>query len=209
MTANRITLSAKESVTINGGGSYTVWNAGAIKSGTTGPHVAHAVTHGGPGAKSVPVNVAPSHVVVPGPQSLRFAAVGSDDAMKLAGYAGQQYSLINAEGRIAASGTVSSGGTIERYLSENQEQLTLFIGSTTVSFVEAENNNAAPGTMPSVETIDPVIEDEEYLSILHASSYYQATASANQSEEFLTSSQLSAMAGISKGNNKIFGAFYE
>ncbi len=54
MTANRITLTAKESVTINGGGSYTVWSAGAIKSGTTGSHVAHAVTHGGPGAKSVP-----------------------------------------------------------------------------------------------------------------------------------------------------------
>jgi type VI secretion system secreted protein VgrG len=55
MTANRITLTAKESVTINGGGSYTVWNVGAIKSGTTGSHVAHAGDHGHQGAKSVPV----------------------------------------------------------------------------------------------------------------------------------------------------------
>ncbi len=57
MTANKITLTAKESVTINGGGSYTVWNAGAIKSGTTGPHVAHAGDHGYPGAKSVPITM--------------------------------------------------------------------------------------------------------------------------------------------------------
>ncbi len=55
MTANRITLTAKESVTINGGGSYTVWNAVAIRSGTTGPHVAHAGDHGHPGEKSLTV----------------------------------------------------------------------------------------------------------------------------------------------------------
>jgi len=38
MTADRITLSAKEEVVINGGGSYTIWNASGITSGTTGTH---------------------------------------------------------------------------------------------------------------------------------------------------------------------------
>jgi type VI secretion system secreted protein VgrG len=57
MTANKISITAKQSVTINGGGSYTVWNAGAIKSGTTGPHIAHAGDHGHPGATSVPITM--------------------------------------------------------------------------------------------------------------------------------------------------------
>ncbi|RFO96247.1 type VI secretion system tip protein VgrG [Rhodoferax lacus] len=35
-TASRITLTAKDSVTINGGGSFTVWSAASIRSGTAG-----------------------------------------------------------------------------------------------------------------------------------------------------------------------------
>ena len=67
MTANKITLSAKESVTLNGAGSFTVWSAGGIKSGTTGGHVAHATTHGLPVAKSIPVELPkyPSGVCIP------------------------------------------------------------------------------------------------------------------------------------------------
>jgi type VI secretion system secreted protein VgrG len=36
-TANRITISAKEEVVVNGGGSYTKWASGGITHGTTGP----------------------------------------------------------------------------------------------------------------------------------------------------------------------------
>jgi uncharacterized protein (DUF2345 family) len=67
MTANKIAITAKQSVTINGGGSYTVWNAGAIKSGTTGPHIAHAGDHGHPGANSLAVVLPkyPSGICIP------------------------------------------------------------------------------------------------------------------------------------------------
>ena len=41
-SANRITISAKEEVLINGGGSYVKFTAGGIEHGTTGDYVVHA-----------------------------------------------------------------------------------------------------------------------------------------------------------------------
>lgn len=54
-TANRITISAKEEVVINGGGSYAKFSAGGIEQGTNGTFVAHAAKHSLPGPKSVTV----------------------------------------------------------------------------------------------------------------------------------------------------------
>jgi type VI secretion system secreted protein VgrG len=51
-TANRITISAKEEVVINGGGSYAKFAAGTIEMGTSGSFVAHAARHSLPAAKS-------------------------------------------------------------------------------------------------------------------------------------------------------------
>ena len=78
-TANRITLNARERVTINGGGSYTTWDARGITSGTTGAHTVHAASHGRAGPKGLPVAdvqfprselSAPSHQDVAYPMSL-------------------------------------------------------------------------------------------------------------------------------------------
>ena len=52
LEANRITITAKEEVLINGGSSYTRWNAGGIESGTGGLWRAHASSHSMVGPKS-------------------------------------------------------------------------------------------------------------------------------------------------------------
>ena len=52
-TANRITISAKEEVVINGGGSYVKFAAGGIEHGTTGSFIAHASNHSLVPAKSL------------------------------------------------------------------------------------------------------------------------------------------------------------
>lgn len=44
-TANRITISAKEEIIINGGGSYAKFSGGGIEMGTSGNLVAHAAKH--------------------------------------------------------------------------------------------------------------------------------------------------------------------
>lgn len=57
-TANRITISAKEEVVINGGGSYAKFADGSIEMGTSGAFVAHAAKHSLPTAKNVSMAMA-------------------------------------------------------------------------------------------------------------------------------------------------------
>ncbi|MET0380110.1 MAG: type VI secretion system Vgr family protein [Spongiibacteraceae bacterium] len=54
-TANRISISAKEEIIINGGGSYMKFNAGGIEQGSSGNFVGHAAKFEFLGASSFPV----------------------------------------------------------------------------------------------------------------------------------------------------------
>ncbi|WP_198120532.1 type VI secretion system Vgr family protein [Massilia rhizosphaerae] len=56
-SANTITITAKEDVVINGGGSYAKFSASGIEHGTSGTFVAHAATHSFVDAKSMDANV--------------------------------------------------------------------------------------------------------------------------------------------------------
>ncbi|MDQ0013744.1 type VI secretion system secreted protein VgrG [Variovorax boronicumulans] len=55
--ANRITITAKEEVLINGGGSFSRWNAQGIEHGTQGRWVEHAASHALVGPMNRPVEV--------------------------------------------------------------------------------------------------------------------------------------------------------
>jgi type VI secretion system secreted protein VgrG len=57
-SANRITITAKEELVINGGGSYAKFAAGSIELGTSGTFTAHAASHSLPGPKNMGVNAA-------------------------------------------------------------------------------------------------------------------------------------------------------
>jgi type VI secretion system secreted protein VgrG len=59
--ANTITITAKEEIVINGGGSYAKFTAGGIEHGTNGTFVAHAATHSFVEAKNTEAKV-----VIPG-----------------------------------------------------------------------------------------------------------------------------------------------
>lgn len=89
-SANRISITAKEEVVINGGGSYSRWNASGIEEGTSGTWRSHAAKHvmvgpaNGPVSELKPIDVAlketpPEHQVVfslqhiPGPSPALFA----------------------------------------------------------------------------------------------------------------------------------------
>lgn len=52
-TANRITITAKEEIVINGAGSYVKYSADGIEQGTKGTHVSHAQTHSFIGPNSI------------------------------------------------------------------------------------------------------------------------------------------------------------
>jgi type VI secretion system secreted protein VgrG len=57
-TAESITLTAKEELTINGGGSFSTFNSGSITHGTAGVWDMNAATVAMDGAKSLPVSLA-------------------------------------------------------------------------------------------------------------------------------------------------------
>ena len=71
VTANKIRISAQEEVEISGGGSYTRWNGGQIKSGSSGAFEVHAANHAlvGPDNIGKPASVASS----PAKDELHFA----------------------------------------------------------------------------------------------------------------------------------------
>jgi type VI secretion system secreted protein VgrG len=96
-SANRISIVAKEEVVINGGGSYSRWNASGIEEGTSGTWRSHATKHSmvGPANGPVPelkqIDVAlketpPEHQVAFSVQHIP----GSSPAL----FAGQPYTLL-------------------------------------------------------------------------------------------------------------------
>jgi type VI secretion system secreted protein VgrG len=55
-SANRITITAKEEVVINGGGSYAKFSGSSIELGTTGNFIVHAAKHSLPGPQNISVD---------------------------------------------------------------------------------------------------------------------------------------------------------
>ncbi|MEA9983587.1 type VI secretion system Vgr family protein, partial [Herbaspirillum sp. RTI4] len=73
-TANRISITAKEEVVINGGGSYVRLNAGGIEHGTNGGFVAHAASHSLTGPKSLVADIPLTKVRQEGPHVISVLA---------------------------------------------------------------------------------------------------------------------------------------
>ncbi|AMO93989.1 rhs element Vgr family protein [Collimonas fungivorans] len=109
-TANRITITAKEEVMINGGGSYAKFNAGGIEHGTNGAYVAYGATHSLPGAKNLPVVINPTTAEING-HSAQFV-LKSTKGKPLANY---PYVMESAEGHRFEGFTDKDGKTERAY----------------------------------------------------------------------------------------------
>jgi type VI secretion system secreted protein VgrG len=72
-TASRISISAKEEIVINGGGSYAKFRGGGIEIGTSGNFVAHAAKHSLPGPKTMEMaEVQPQQATLDGTGTLHM-----------------------------------------------------------------------------------------------------------------------------------------
>ncbi|HWW99884.1 MAG TPA: type VI secretion system Vgr family protein [Collimonas sp.] len=109
-TANRIKITAKEEVVINGGGSYVKFNAGGIEHGTNGAYVAHAAMHSLPGAKSLPIVINPTTAEING-HSAQFI-LRSPKGRPMANY---PYVMESAEGHRFEGLTDKDGKTERAY----------------------------------------------------------------------------------------------
>lgn len=99
-TANRITITAKEEVVINGGSSFSRWNASGIVHGTSGKWVQYAAHHSFEPAKSEGRPSLPEPVkLAPGQLDLYHHYVNPEGGKKQ-GIRQGEYTVVDAEGGV-------------------------------------------------------------------------------------------------------------
>ena len=108
-TANRITITAKEEVVINGGTSFSRWNASGIVHGTDGNWVQHAAHHSFVPGKSEGTPSLPQTVQLPpGQLDLYHQYVNTEGSTKQ-GIRQGDYTVVDAEGGVH-QGTLDGNG---------------------------------------------------------------------------------------------------
>ena len=108
-TANRITITAKEEVVINGGTSFSRWNASGIVHGTSGNWRQHAAQHSFVPGKSEGTPALPQTVQLPpGQLNLYHQYVNLEGSGKQ-GIKQGEYTVVDAEGGVH-QGTLDSNG---------------------------------------------------------------------------------------------------
>jgi type VI secretion system secreted protein VgrG len=111
LQAKRIEITAPEEVVVNGGGSYTQWNASGIQSGTSGSWTAHAGSHSmaGPGNAPVTLQVPPVQDLK---ETLRLNLFSQASTLQGAALAGEPYELLK-DGAVIDQGVTDRWGRIE------------------------------------------------------------------------------------------------
>lgn len=108
-TANRITITAKEEVVINGGTSFSRWNASGIVHGTSGNWVQHAAHHSFEPGKSEGTPSLPQPVqLAPGQLDLYHQYVNPEGGKKQ-GIQQGDYTVVDSEGGVH-QGTLDGDG---------------------------------------------------------------------------------------------------
>ena len=99
-TANRITITAKEEVVINGGTSFSRWNAAGIVHGTSGTWRQHAAEHSFVPAKSEGSPSLPQTVQLPPGQLDLYHQYVNLEGSKKQGIEQGDYTVVDAEGGV-------------------------------------------------------------------------------------------------------------
>jgi type VI secretion system secreted protein VgrG len=99
-TANRITITAKEEVVINGGTSFSRWNASGIVHGTSGNWVQHAAKHSFVPGKSEGTPSLPQTVQLPPGRLDLYHQYVSPEGVSKQGIRQGEYTVIDAEGGV-------------------------------------------------------------------------------------------------------------
>ena len=121
-TANRITISAKEEVVINGGGSYAKFSAGGIEQGTSGNFVAHAAKHSLPGPNSIPAPSTDVHMSRPIESfDEQFRLVSKDGKTPIAN---KRYQITASDG-MSWAGISDADGLTERIYTASSVSISL------------------------------------------------------------------------------------
>ena len=108
-TANKITITAKEEVVINGGTSFSRWNASGIVHGTSGNWRQHAAQHSFVPGKSEGTPALPQTVQLPPGQLALYHQYVNLEGSSKQGIQGGDYTVVDAEGGVH-QGTLDGNG---------------------------------------------------------------------------------------------------
>ena len=108
-TADRITITAKEEVVINGGSSFSRWNASGIVHGTSGTWRQHAAQHELVQGKSEGTPGLPQTVKLPPGQLDLYHQYVNPDGGRKQGIRQGEYTVVDAEGGVH-QGTLDGNG---------------------------------------------------------------------------------------------------
>jgi type VI secretion system secreted protein VgrG len=108
-TANRITITAKEEVVINGGTSFSRWNASGIVHGTNGTWRQHAAQHSFVNGKSEGTPSLPQTVQLPPGQLDLYHQYVNPEGARRQGIRHGDYTVVDAEGGVH-QGTLDGNG---------------------------------------------------------------------------------------------------
>jgi type VI secretion system secreted protein VgrG len=123
LTANRIEITAKEEISLNGGGSKTAWNAEGIVHQTAGRLTAHTASFQISGPQSVPVQIPSMTPVGMGLQDEAFILKDSETGQLLANV---KYRVMHASG-IFEEGVTDAAGRTHVIRGNDPEALTIEI----------------------------------------------------------------------------------
>ncbi len=178
-TQASIQLSAPNRILLVGAGSALEIHGGDITLTTSGTGAVHAASKNLTGGGSASVGGlhfnAPAELHLresTSPSSLRFAALGHDSLLALAGWGNAPYRITNQAGDELLSGTVGSDGHLARTpLSDVTDRLTLEIG--TVAPVLEPLESAADASETSASSTDEERFSPEMLAEFSRSKFFQ------------------------------------
>jgi type VI secretion system secreted protein VgrG len=174
LEANRISITAKEEILINGGSSYTRWNASGIVHGTNGVWREHAATHSLVGPMNMEKLLRMEGVSHDDKYSVRFAPLGSDEVFKHVEMVGLPYKILDERQAIKAEGVIPENGRLPRIIFETPDEATLIVGEESwdwspvpTTFTVHRNSDASEVELDEADSEDsddggPDIENSKY-----------------------------------------------
>ncbi|WP_432728053.1 type VI secretion system Vgr family protein [Variovorax sp. W6] len=191
LESDRISITAREEIVVNGGGSFSRWSASGIVHGTQGLWREHAATHSYAGPMDMAKRLRMEGVSHDDRYSVRFAPLGSDEIFKHVGMAGLPYRILGEKRETMAEGVIPEDGRLPRVGFETPDEAVLIVGEEAWDWTSVPTMRATHDEPESDEGA-AIDDDDEPGSPDAEGSRYARPGSAFDQGHFLPESAVEA-----------------
>ena len=189
LESDRISITARDEIVVNGGGSFSRWSASGIVHGTQGLWREHAATHSYAGPMDMAKRRRMEGVSHDDKYSVRFAPLGSDEIFKHVGMSGLPYRILDEKRRTLAEGVIPDDGRLPRVAFETPDEAVLVVGEEAWDWTPVPTIRSEPG---GAEDDDRTDDDGETGSPGAEDAMYASAAGALDPGHFLSESAVEA-----------------